>query len=90
MLVVRKATPALIGGNYEIINDDVDEYFAFLRRTPDQHCLVILNYADELQKVELGLEQTNAKLVFSSAQQPSALNLTDLEVAPFEVLIVEL
>ena len=62
MLQVRKQTPALIEGDFQPLNETSNHYFAFLRRSSEQTCLVILNLSD--QPHTLGFE-------FQSKETPS-------------------
>ena len=93
MLRLRRATPALIGGDYHALHQHSEEYLAFLRheRSADQTCLVVLNFSNQQQTVVFDLDATQPRLLFSShhrhAQPPE---LDRLELQPFEILIVEL
>ncbi len=90
MLAMRKQTPALILGDYEPLHTDAEAYFAFLRATEDQTCLVILNYSDEARTLCFDVDEDLASLVVSTRQRPATADPTALEVAPFEVYIAEL
>jgi alpha-glucosidase len=89
LLRVRKNTPTLIAGDYQPLHEDADTYFAFLRSTSEQSCLVVLNYSDQLQRISFDLDSTTGRLLFSSTGRNGVVELTNLEVAPFEILIVE-
>jgi glycosidase len=89
MLRVRKSTPALIEGDYAPLRDEAETYLAFLRSSREQRCLVVLNYADQPQTLSFDLEASSGKLIFSSASRAGMVDLTHLEIAPFEIVIVE-
>ena len=56
LIAVRQASPALVGGEYEPL-DENEEYFAFTRTTPDQTVLVVLNYSDKEIVLDFDTEQ---------------------------------
>jgi alpha-glucosidase len=90
MLAVRKDTPALIAGDYQALHPEAKEYFAFLRTTPQQTCLVVLNYTAESQMITFDSLASMAKLVYRNTKQSPMVDLANLQVAPFEILIAEL
>lgn len=90
MLAMRKNTPALIGGEYQHLSVDSEKVFAFLRSAHDQRCLVALNFSDQPQKAPFALGANTAKLVFSSVARKARLDLVNLTLAPFEILIAEI
>jgi alpha-glucosidase len=87
LLQVRKNAPALIEGDYQPLLEDSEDTFAFLRSRADQRCLVVLNYSDQAQSLKLPLDTTEGKLVFSQFKRDGKIELTHLDVAPFEILI---
>ena len=89
-LGVRKGTPALIEGEYQSLYTAGDEYIAFLRKSPQQKCLVVLNFSEKPQMVVYKSTSTRGKVLFSSAERVDELNLSKINVEPFEILIVEL
>ncbi|MBK9712388.1 MAG: alpha-glucosidase [Kouleothrix sp.] len=93
MLRLRRATPALIGGDYHALHQHSEGYLAFLRRdaATGQTCLAALNFSGEEQTVIFDLGDNPARLLFSSAarvDQPLALDW--LTLAPFEIVVAEL
>jgi alpha-glucosidase len=90
MLSVRKNTPALMKGDYQLLHEDSESYITFLRSTPGQRCLVVLNYSDQPQKLNFSLGVSPGKLLFSDIKRDEKIDLNQLEVTPFEILIVTL
>jgi alpha-glucosidase len=91
LLAVRRATPALVAGEYGALTPDAEDFLAFTRSTAAQTVLVILNFSARPQTVALTLAQARAKVLFSSTVRPSEVDdLAQIEVAPFEVYIAEL
>jgi alpha-glucosidase len=93
MLRLRRATPALLAGDYHALHQHSDTYFAFLRHdaATGQTCLVVLNFSNEGQTISFDLGDQHPHLRFSSAareDQPLARDW--LSLAPFEIVIFEL
>ena len=93
LLALRRATPALVAGDYHVLHPHSEPYLAFLRHDPatGQTCLVVLNFAAEAQTVIFDPAGRRPGLLFSSeerAELPFARN--QFHCAPFEVLIAEL
>ena len=94
LLKVRKATPALIEGEYLPIHTGAKDYFAFLRKTENQTILVVLNYSDQRLPLNFSDEEDvkgkSLHTLFTSAVRSPADHTADnLTVAPFEVFISE-
>ncbi|HEY0602548.1 MAG TPA: alpha-amylase family glycosyl hydrolase, partial [Herpetosiphonaceae bacterium] len=93
MLRLRRATPALIAGDYHALHAHGDDYLAFLRHDDAsvQTCLVVLNFTDAEQTAIFDQSDKQPRLLFSShPRDDQPLTLDWLALAPFEVLIVEL
>jgi hypothetical protein len=93
MLGLRRATPALVAGDYHVLHAHSDAYLAFLRHdaTTGQTCLVVLNFSNEAQTVIFDLPHQQPRLLFSSqARSDPAPALDWLTLAPFEIFIAEL
>ena len=92
LLRVRRSVPALREGEYLPLAPDSKEYFAFLRSTDQQTVLVVLNYSEERQVLDLDIPGCRGALIlFSSAgRSRNEVPLAGLTAGPFEVLIAEL
>jgi alpha-glucosidase len=90
MLQVRKHTPALVAGDYQVIHPEAEDYLAFTRSTEAQRCLVILNYSDQVLFLSFHLDTPKGKLVFSTRRRDDLIELRSLDMTPYEVLIVEM
>ena len=92
LLHLRRATPALVAGDYEVLHPQSEAYLAFLRRHADsgQCCLVVLNFTADRQLVSFDFAANPSHLLFSSASRESGvIGLDALELAAFEVFIAE-
>ena len=88
LLAVRKNNPALVAGEYQPLNEENEQYFAFLRSTAEQRCLVVLNYSAGQQSAAFDLGVKAGKLIFSSGDQPENVRLDRVALSPFEVLLI--
>ncbi len=88
LLHLRRATPALIAGEYEALAPDED-VFAFKRQTVEQTVLVALNFSDEVQT--LSFTEPFGRVLFSNTDRSVTDDRRDsVELAPFEVFIAEM
>ncbi|MBN9387516.1 MAG: alpha-glucosidase [Chloroflexi bacterium] len=93
LLKVRRTTPALVAGEYLVLNPESEDYLAFLRydSAAPQTCLVLLNFSDHEQRVHFKM-QGNKELtvIFSSDAEkgkkaiPAGEGLT---LEPLEVFV---
>jgi alpha-glucosidase len=91
LIAVRRATPAILAGEYQALHEEAEEYIAFTRSSAAQTVVVALNFSDQARTLEFALAQPRAQLLFSSTPRPSAIDsLARVELAPFEVYIAVL
>ncbi len=93
LLRLRRNTPALIAGDYHALHAQSEAYLAFTRHdaASEQTCLVLLNFTDEEQLIGLDAGERQAALLYTSAKRGNEqLNLEQITLAPFEILIAEL
>ena len=92
MIQVRRATPALIEGDYQPLHEKAAEYVAFVRSTPEQRVLVVLSFSEkewELNFSKLPCKTTD--LLFSNANRANRQeSLKKILLNPFEIYIAEL
>ena len=99
LLHARRATPALVAGDYTPLHEDSADYLTFLRysQVHGQACLVVLNWSDRNQHLAFdgvqlaagtrhAAEQPRmARLVFSSHRRSGDVELLNgLTIAPYE------
>ncbi len=90
LIRVRRSTPALVLGEYRPLNKHARSYLAFLRETPEQTVLVLLNYTNSLRKLRFNVpNKTAARVIFSSHGREEELKLNGIKLAPFEVVLAE-
>jgi alpha-glucosidase len=89
LLGVRRSSPALRRGEYTSVLEENASCLAFLRRIPDQVCLVVLNYTGDLQTLMLDLPYRVTQMLFSSTALSDPVDLAALTVMPYGILIAE-
>ncbi|HET9911143.1 MAG TPA: alpha-glucosidase [Anaerolineales bacterium] len=94
LLQVRKASPALVSGEYIALNNTAKDYLAFVRKAEGQTVLVILNFSSK--KLDLNFSRAkeikghNLQILFSSAERLKTVKRPyGLTISPFEVFIAE-
>ncbi len=91
LIRVRRDVPALVTGEYRPLHGRAVNYFAFLRETPDQTVLVVLNYSNACRKLRFDVPGKQiAHVIFSSQRGEDERDLHALSLGAFEVLIAEL
>jgi alpha-glucosidase len=83
LLQVRRENPGLIDGEYEALGRD-STCLAFIRQSPRQTCLVVLNMSETPRTLRLGLPG-DLRLVYSSHRAEG----TAMNFSPFEIFIAE-
>jgi alpha-glucosidase len=81
LLRVRRATPALRTGAFDLVDDDAEDYLAFVRTGAGERVFVGLNFSDRPQTLAYPL--AGARPIYASAERATALQ----DLAPFEILI---
>jgi len=92
LLALRKATPALSGGGYEVVHAEAKDYLAFVRggSREKQTCLVVLNMSARGQVARFDLGHSRARVLFSSHGGEGRLeDLAAVEIGPYEVHVAE-
>lgn len=92
LLALRRGTPALIAGDYTVVDCDATGCFVFLRQAPHdgQTCLVVLNFSGDAHVLRDGLGGRALHRLFSSVARAGVHDdPAALAIAPFEVYIGE-
>jgi len=73
------------------VNEDAQDYLAFLRRTEAQTCLVVLNMSERPQTAQFDLSSDKAECLFSSHdREGGVVRVSELHLQPFEVFLGQL
>jgi alpha-glucosidase len=94
LLHLRRSNPALVIGEYKPLHVTAENYFSFLRKTPEQTILVVLNYSGMPVELDLShvreMKGRSLRGLFSSRGGPAPdENPKGLAVAAFEVTLAE-
>ncbi len=90
-IALRRATPALVSGGYQPVNEDDQNVLAYVRSGSHEHCLVVLNFSAEPQQVSFRLAVESVRTLFSTHARPvGEPDLDGLTLQPFEALILEM
>jgi glycosidase len=90
MLHLRRATPALLAGDYRELLPHSENYLAFVRHDANsgQACLVALNFSHEPQELALEDSDLPASMLFSShSRENQTLAGAGFTLAPFEIIV---
>jgi len=88
LLRTRRANPALVSGDYQLLIEDDPDCLIFLRACASQTCLVALNFSAQPQQVRLDMPQ-QGWVIFSTHLHPEQIESLDrVNLEPFEALIV--
>jgi alpha-glucosidase len=90
MIAMRKITPALIAGDFQLIRENDQKSLIFLRSLPNQKVLVALNYCDHARLVQVGIAGEQLEVIYSTHKAPGSCQRAErLSLRPFEVFIAE-
>jgi alpha-glucosidase len=93
LLAVRRATPALVAGEYRSLQPTDQDQLTFIRHSCGQRCLVALNLSDKTTRLAPSSELPAAgNVLFSTNPRHNdvPISLPNLPIEPFEGLIVSL
>lgn len=88
IIKLRREKPALHRGSFTLLTGEPKDALAYLRQTPEQTILVALNFKNQPASVQKIPEQM-WNLLFSTARETAPAIAKNLDLAPYEVLILE-
>ncbi len=86
IIQLRNEHVALQSGRFRDLDPDNERTLIFLRESPEQTCIVALNFSDEVVSAEL---PASNKVLFSTNIQTGNMLMGNVELSPFEVLIAD-
>lgn len=86
LIHLRKTTPALRIGDYQVIDGNQNHYLGFLRITDNQTCLVLLSLSENIETVHYATDVKD--ILYSSTGRAEVDNTSRLQLAPYEILIL--
>lgn len=86
MIQLRKDTPVLIYGAFELVDANNKEIFAYTRKLNGHQLLVVLNFSDQHASFNPDVEIAKKKIIIGNYKTPSSNNL----YKPYEAVIYEI
>lgn len=86
MIKLRKETPALVYGNYSLVDRDNPDVYAFTRELAGKKLLVMLNFKNSKTTVNTGNNLSKAKILISNYGSGSVSET----LKPYEAVVMEL
>lgn len=86
LIATRKANPALLRGDYREWDVNNEALFAFIRRSDDQICGVILNFNHQSQTCQI---HQPMRVLFGTHRRVGEQVLGDVIFAPYEIVVLE-
>lgn len=90
LLAMRRATPALVAGEYVALPEGTEDVLLFTRSTAEQRILVALNFSEQPQTIRLSMDIARARVLCRDPGRSSGATGARLSLAPFEAFIAEL
>ena len=89
LIHLRKEHPLMVYGSYDLILDNHEQIYAFIRTLDDNRLLVILNFSQDTPLFELPEEIsfTNKKLIISNYPLNPKENIRNLPLQPYEARV---
>ncbi len=86
MVQLRKSNPALVHGQYTLLDKDNPAVYAYTRELNGEKYLVLLNFSANTSSVNTGMDVSKAKLMIHNYAAPSTGN----KLQPYEALVYKL
>jgi oligo-1,6-glucosidase len=86
MAALRKTEPALIYGDWKLIDKDNNAVFAYTRTYQNKTILVMLNFKSEATKLNTEIDLSKAKVLIGNLDGTKA----DVSLRPYEAKVLEL
>lgn len=92
LIQLRKELPVLIYGSYDLILEDHDQIYAYVRTLEDQKVIVITNLFHEEAEFILpkNVTLTDSKLLISNYPAPSSGDMNKVSLRPYEARVYQL
>ena len=88
LIKLRRKKTALHRGDFSLLTESPKDTLAYLRHTPEQTILVALNFRNYPASVQK-IPERAWNLLFSTTRETVPTSAKDLDLAPYEVLILE-
>ena len=89
MTRVRKENPALVYGNYELVQKGHPDIYAFTRKGEGQNLMVVLNFSQNSSSIELDKLPTDGSILINNYPNLDTTGRT-LNLRPYQAIIYSL
>ncbi|HET7003155.1 MAG TPA: alpha-amylase family glycosyl hydrolase, partial [Puia sp.] len=86
MVRLRKTTPALIYGKYELLDKDNPSVYCYTRTLNGKKILVLLNFKAQTAKANTGLDLSKSAILIGNYSNPSLTGT----LRPYEAVVIEI
>jgi len=86
MVRLRKTTPALIYGRYELLDKENPSVYCYTREWNGKKILVLLNFKAQAAKANTGLDLNKARILIGNYTNPSLTGT----LRPYEAVVLEI
>ena len=91
MVALRKSTPALVYGDFELINPDDERVFAYIRSMDNERWFIVLNFTKKRSRFVHGLDLGDADpVVHNYEDKKIKVKGDEIVLRPFEALVFKL
>lgn len=88
MVSLRKTNPALVYGDFTLVNPDDERVFAYTRTLGDEQWLIILNFTKKKTRFSPGTDIAQARLIARNYEdKPLKIKGDEIELHPYEALV---
>ncbi|MBS1626828.1 MAG: alpha-glucosidase [Bacteroidetes bacterium] len=90
MIALRKATPTLVYGDYELLAEEDEKIFAFTRSFDNEKIVTVLNFSDEKNEFIFPFNINNVTELINNYNTTSTLSNNRLCLQPWQAVILKL
>ncbi|MGX7273247.1 glycoside hydrolase family 13 protein [Enterococcus haemoperoxidus] len=87
LIELRKTSPLIVWGSFELLTNTADEVFAYYRHYQGTSWLIVCNFSD--QKQAFSLDQTSTETIIANTEKDYS-KLSDRTLEPYEAFVVHL
>lgn len=91
MVQVRKDHLGLVYGDYQLLQEDNEQVYAYTRSMNDENYLVLLSFSEEKVNLELGdLASSTLQLLISNDSHDAEISSTGFELNPYQACVYKI
>ncbi|EGT3616665.1 alpha-glucosidase [Clostridium perfringens] len=90
LIEIRKNSETIVYGDYELLNPEDENIFAYIRELDQEKILVVCNFKENPAKFTLKEDLEKEPEILLSNYKDSSLNLNELALRPYEAIMYKL